>query len=430
MLVAAAIILRSSRPAAVGCFLVSAAIIPLGQEIILAGLHFYFLRILISVVIVRIFLDKERPQFTFNKIDRVIACIIIVQTACGILRGAKAEVFGNAFNSAGLYFGVRMLTSSSEDIKVHLKYMAIIAIIVGSVMMVERITHQNPFFILGGVPQFSEIREGKIRCQGPFRHPILAGCFGATLFPMLLGLWLAEPRHRKLLYCAVPASILIAFNATSSGAFLTLISALVGFALWPMRYRMNIFRWSVVVLLIILAINMKVPIWWIIAKISDIVGGGGWHRSYLIDVAIKHFSEWWLIGTSYTANWAPGGEVLLIDPNNMDITNHYIAQGVSGGILGLGLFLALITGCFRIIGQLIHQRESAKISQKLSWTMGIALAGHCTAFISISYFDQMSVFWFWLLAVISSISENSQNVENNVVIPEASESAFAKGDMQ
>jgi len=430
LLIAIVVILRSSRQVAVGCFLVSAAIIPLGQQILVPPLHLYFLRILILVVIIRIFIDKEKPKFTLNKIDRLVIYMYAIQTVCGTLRGPNLELFGNAFNALGSYFGIRILSSSFNDIKVHLKYMAVIAIIVGSVMTVERVTHRNPFFVLGGVPEFSEIRDGKIRCQGPFRHPILAGTFGATLFPMLVGLWMVERRYRIILYFAIPASILIAFNATSSGAVLTLLSAVAGFALWPMRYRMKLFRWIVVIFLTILGFNMKVPIWWIIAKISDLVGGGGWHRSYLIDVAINHFSQWWLIGTSYTANWAPSGLVLLVDPNNMDITNQYIVEGVAGGIWEFCLFLALIAGCFKIVGQLIHQRELAKISPKLSWTLGIALAGHCTAFISISYFDQIIVFWFWLLAVISSTSESLKTSENSVIIPESNEFALARGELR
>ena len=48
------VILFSSRRNAVGALLAMAALIPLGQEINVAGLHFYFLRILILVGVCRI----------------------------------------------------------------------------------------------------------------------------------------------------------------------------------------------------------------------------------------------------------------------------------------------------------------------------------------------------------------------------------------
>jgi hypothetical protein len=39
----------------------------------------------------------------------------------------------------------------------------------------------------------------------------------------------------------------------------------------------------------------------------------------------------------------------------------------------------------------------------LIWALGVSLASHCAAFISVSYFDQIQVFWFWLLAVIAGV---------------------------
>ena len=39
----------------------------------------------------------------------------------------------------------------------------------------------------------------------------------------------------------------------------------------------------------------------------------------------------------------------------------------------------------------------------LIWALGVCLASHCAAFISVSYFDQIQVFWFWLLAVIAGV---------------------------
>src|SRR6185312_6284740 len=130
----------------------------------------------------------------------------------------------------------------------------------------------------------------------------------------------------------------------------------------------------------------------------------GWYRSNLIDQFVRHLSQWWLIGTSYTANWANGGPVLAVDPNNVDITNQYIAQGITAGIWGVGLFLAIIILSFRVVGRTVRLNGPKSATSKLSWTMGVALAAHCTAFISISYFDQIVVFWFWLIAGVVAVS--------------------------
>jgi O-antigen ligase len=166
---------------------------------------------------------------------------------------------------------------------------------------------------------------------------------------------------------------------------------------------------------------MQAPVWYLIAKVSDLVGGTGWHRSYLIDQAVGHFNEWWLIGSSYTAHWAPAGEVLTVDPNNMDITNQYIAQGLHGGVLGLGLFIALIVTCFKAIGRFVRSGEGTLPRGKLAWALGVGLAAHCTAFISISYFDQSIMFLFWLWAAIATIPEWEAQAANLGRVPEPEE---------
>jgi hypothetical protein len=149
-------------------------------------------------------------------------------------------------------------------------------------------------------------------------------------------------------------------------------------------------------------------------------------------VFLNHIPQWFLIGTDYTANWAPAGETLSVDPNNMDITNNYIIQGVRGGIWALVLFLAIIVFSFKFVGQLTRGSSDGVLAPKMRWAMGIALAGHCTAFIDISYFDQTAVFWYWIVAVIASFSVYIAESDDTAEIansggPDAEE-ALAMGD--
>ena len=65
-----------------------------------------------------------------------------------------------------------------------------------------------------------------------------------------------------------------------------------------------------------------------------------YHRAALIESAIKHLDEWWLAGTDYTRHWMPSG--IPANENHTDLTNHYIAMGVMGGLLLLLLFIWLL----------------------------------------------------------------------------------------
>jgi len=67
------------------------------------------------------------------------------------------------------------------------------------------------------------------------------------------------------------------------------------------------------------------------------------------------------------------------------------------------LFIAMLVAGFKTVGRAVRGEAKPVVDRVLLWTLGISLASHCAAFISVSYFDQIQVFWFWLLAVISGL---------------------------
>jgi hypothetical protein len=408
------VMLRGPGRAAVNAILAIAAFLPLGQQVVLGGLHFTFFRILMLIGWARLLIKGETRGAKLNRFDKLFMWWALIGFGCSLLRRpdawAGAECLGALYNDLGVYFLFRFLIKEPGDLIAQLRFLALVAVIVGLAMAWERITHKNPFYVFGGVPEFVGEREGRFRCQGPFRHPILAGTFAATLFPLMVGLSLQAGQKRWLAFAGIIGTAFGTLVAASSGALLTFVTAAIGFALWPMRYRMHLIRRGIVVLILGLALMMKAPVWYLIARVSELLGGTGWHRSYLIDQALNHFGEWWLIGSSYTAHWGPSGQVLAVDLNNMDITNHYVAQGLHGGALELGLFIAMIVTGFKAIGRALRPGDDVLMDQKLMWAFGVCLTCNCTALISICYFDQSEVFWLWLLAVLATLSTGDKHV--------------------
>jgi hypothetical protein len=419
---------QGRRHAAVNALLATAAFLPLGQQIVVFGLHFQFFRIIVVVGFMRVLARGETTGFKLNSVDKLFGAWALVSAICGALREpdsiAGVHCLGGAFNSLGTYFLIRVLIKEPNELLRHIRFLAIAAVIVGLAISLEFITHRNLFAVFGGVPEVPSFRDGRFRCQGPFEHPILAGTFMATSFPLLVGLWIGGRRDRMLASLAIAACVFSSYAAASSGALMTCLVALVGLALWLMRTRMKLIRQGLVLLIIASALLMNAPVWYILARLGSGVGGTGWHRAYLIDQAVNHFGEWWLIGTAVTAHWAPAGQVLTVDPKNMDITNHYVMQGVMGGILGLGLFLAVIVCCFKVVGQLLR-KKGLPLHPKLIWAFGVSLACHSTAMISISYFDQIQVFWFWLLAAFACLTAWSQKSAVSLRISELPQNATA-----
>jgi hypothetical protein len=293
-----------------------------------------------------------------------------------------------------------------------LKITAIVILPLALSMIIEKSTQKNIFSVFGGVPAITVIREGKLRCQGPFGHPILAGTFGATLFPLFFALWNKQTKGRSFAYIGIVSATIITIASASSGPLMTYLSSLIGLFFWPLRNQMRLVRWLLFFAIVSLALVMKAPIWFLIGKLSAITGGTGWARSELIDEAIKHFNEWWLLGTTYTAHWSFGegnGLVpLTSDPTMVDITNQYILIGVQGGILPLALFILIIAYCFQGLGRTRRMlTDQSDYKQIIPWVLGSALFAHTVTFISVAYFDQMRMMWLLLLSIIAFVASLS-----------------------
>jgi hypothetical protein len=402
--VLAYLILSLPRRFAVCPLLIMTCLMPLGQELVLFGLHLYLFRVLLFLGVVRVIVKGEVRRLVLTRTDKLFGWWIAVSVVLGSLSNPSFDLLknrlGDAYNAGGCYFFLRCVMVDFEDAVTSVRALAWLSLPVAAVMLVEKVTGHNLLFVFGGVPEITALREGHVRCQGAFRHPILAGTFGATQFPLFMALGYCKPGYRGLAVAAMISSIIIVITASSSGALMAFVAAVGGMAFWKWRNHLRLVRRATVLVILGLALVMNAPVWYLFARLSDLTGGTGWHRAFLIDQAVSHFNEWWLFGTTYTAHWGPGGEVTAGDPNMMDITNHYVVQGVSGGLLKLLLFAAIIIASFKTIGRRLDAETGGSAARLLFWAMGVSLLAHCLSFMSATYFDQIVVVWYWLLAAI------------------------------
>src|SRR5690606_19445613 len=119
-------------------------------------------------------------------------------------------------DAAGMYLLFRVLIRDMEDICAFAKAIAFISVPVAAAFTVEYVTRYNMFSVFGRVPEITEMRQGKLRCQGAFPHPIIAGCFWATVLPLVIGLWWAKPKYRWLSAVGVICCTWIVFTTASS----------------------------------------------------------------------------------------------------------------------------------------------------------------------------------------------------------------------
>ncbi len=375
------------------------------QRIVILSLDFNMMKILVLFGWARIILRREIRYLSLNQIDKTIIWLTISRIAIYTLQwrtsGAFINRLGGAFNVIGMYFLFRILIRDFDDISKIIISLSIITIPLAVSMLIERSTGRNAFAIFGGVPEFTFIRAGRLRCQGSFTHPILAGTFGATLLPLFVGLLFKSEKSRPVAIIGIIAAILITYMSASSGPVLSLLAGIMGLSLWPLRNNMRSIKIGLLFMLIGLQIYMKAPVWALIMRIGVVGGSTAYHRAFLIDQFVRRFKEWWLLGTKSTAHW--GRELL-------DLTNYYVRTAVDGGLLTLILFIVVLVLCFRGIGK-SRLKFNDKSIQFFLWSLGSALFAHVITFFGVSYFDQIIVSWYLLLSFISTASSLKESNE-------------------
>jgi hypothetical protein len=191
-------------------------------------------------------------------------------------------------------------------------------------------------------------------------------------------------------------------NSGSPVTFLGL--GLLVWALWPLRHRVALIKTGLALSLVAIAIAMDAPIWYLPTRISGIVGGSGWHRSYLMERGFADIDKWWLAGMplDLTVSWFP---YVILDA--ADMTNLFLQFGVDGGLLALLLLVLAMVLAFKRLGRaLAAERElsEGRFSELLLWALAAVLIAHIINFFAITYFDQFNMIWMMQMAAISGVT--------------------------
>ncbi len=392
--------------------LVGTCYMTLGQGIELGPFHFMVIRLLMAVGVARVIIRGERLAGEMNSLDWLMvgwaAWALISSFFHADASGVLVNRLGLVYNACGIYFLLRIFCQSLDDMVTLCRITAILLVPLSIAIMFEKTTGLNLFSVLGGVSEFSEIRDGSIRAQGPFASSILAGTVGAVCLPLMVGLW---QQYRKTAIVAIVACFSIIFASASSGPIMSAIFAIGALVMWHWRHRMRLVLWLAVFGYVGIELTMKAPAYYLMARINLTGSSTGWHRAALIESAIAHLSEWWFAGTDFTRHWMAYGRT----DNVIDVTNQYLRMGIDGGLPLMLLFIGLLVSGFSIVGRKLQMPELSPRSQFMIWAFGASLFAHTITFVSVSYFDQSFVFFYLTLAVIGSamsgiLNENGDRI--------------------
>lgn len=401
--VAVLIVLLAPRRWALVSMLVVSCYFTQSQGVLLWTFNLFSIRIVILAGVLRIVLRGEFHGLRRSPLDPLMLVWSLWALTASFFRSDPAATLtfngGLVFNSLGTYFMLRVFCSSREEVLFLCRVVAWLLVPIALEMVYEKLTATNLFSMLGDQPIVPEVREGRIRAQGPFAHAILAGTVGAVMLPVCVGLWKS---HRFTATVGALASATIVLTSASSGPKLSAIFALFGLMLWPLRANMRWLRWLALGTYLMLMLVMPSPPYYLMAHLDLSGGSTGWYRSRLIESSMERLGEWWFAGTDYTRHWMQTG--VGWSTKHVDLTNHYLVLGVAGGLPLLLLFVLLLSRGFAIVGQLVRATQNAEPNQAVFyWALGVSLFAHAASTISVSYFDQSFVFLYVTLASIAGV---------------------------
>jgi hypothetical protein len=399
ILVLGTALLLVPRRYAVWPMIIMSSFVAPAQRIAIFTLNFDLLRIMVIFGTLRIVFRNEWKGFIWRKMDGVLVVFAVVGTSIYLLQYGTLDAvkykLGFMYDMLGMYFLFRCLVRDADDLARIALGFAMISVPVALAFVVERATGRNMFAVFGGVPVVTVVREGRLRCQGAYADPILAGCYWASVLPLMAALWWRTTAQRWWAVTGVVCGLIIIVLCASSTPVSAVAMGLVGACFFAVRRRMRLVRWLILGALVSLHLVMNAPVWHLISRFDLAGGSTGYFRYVLINEFIVRVNEWWLLGVKDVTHWGiPNG----------DIVNYYVAQGVNGGLWALVLFVLLIVMGFSGVGRLWRQAAGNRADLILSWALGVSLFIHCVSFLGVSYFGQIQMLWYLTLAMIASLT--------------------------
>jgi hypothetical protein len=375
-------------------------------------------RFVVAVLLMRCFFDDNiRRKFIWNRLDTLVTLSMVVYVGAYLITQVVpiAETLegraGFLMDTWCAYLAARFIVTDRSKLISIIKCVSVALVPLAILGVIESITHWQPYAPLWrfspwfrGGPIVSEGRYGFARAVGPFSHAILFGGVFAMFLPLIYYLRHERGDWRNFAYIIAGILLLGALSSMSSGPWVMVIVVIFCLAMEKHRKFIKPLFIFFLISCILIGVASNRPFYHVIASWANPLGGAGWHRAKLIDVAIEKFGEWWMIGYG---DMDPGwGEYFGM--GRSDITNEYILNGVRYGILGVIALCAVLARSFRGLIS-TYRKMSDPIVKSLCWAFGSLLFSVTIAWISVSFFGQLSTLVYCSIGMISSLCSSGFN---------------------
>ena len=382
-------------------------LIPTAQRIAVFGVDFSTIRMVATLGVLSLAARGEFRSIRFGKFDLLVIAFTAIPIPMSIIRGDTGQLMNTIGTSVDLTFFYligRVTLRDIKDVASFAVMLVIVAIPVGISIANEKLTGRNLFHFLGGVPEFTPIRMGKLRAQAAFPHPIIAGCWFAASVPVIAILWSLRgnaPGPRAIAIAGVVACSVGVFATASSTPIGGLIAAALAFVLYPFRFRFKGARPVIIAVCLVLHFASSRGLHGLIyTKFTFVSGSTGEHRYKVVQKCIEHFSEWAMFGTRGTYHWGWGLD---------DVTQQYVSMAVKGGLIGLLLLVYILVKSFSNAGKLMAMPD--RRYALIGYWLGASLAVHAVNWLGGTYFGQVNFLYLITIGGLHTLASRVPQVQ-------------------
>ncbi|MHC4519182.1 MAG: hypothetical protein ACYTAS_11370 [Planctomycetota bacterium] len=316
------------------------------------------------------------------------------------------------------YFIARFCITDYRSLLTVARWVAPVVVALAVLGMIESVYGIQPFNALRRfcpwrptAPSLAEnIRSGYYRAVGPSGHPIL---FGASFVMFVPIIWLL--RHEKSswktwAYVGVAFASIGALTSMSSAPWMMVIMVWGCLMMERFKYMAKPLLGLMLGGCFVVDLISNRTFYHVMASYANPIGGSGWHRAKLIDLAIENFNEWWLMGYGgVDPGWGS-----RLGMTWTDITSHYISVGVSYGVWGvIGLVGIMVTAVLLLMRG--HNKSKDPTFQSWCWAFGSLLAVLAVSFTSCTLFDQTRTHFYGMLGMMASMVQGQPALEKSLL---------------
>jgi len=377
-------------------------------------------RIIVTVLLLKCLANNGLiNRFKWCTLDRwvvvyILICVIIpcISSVTHTFMQSVENRSGFVMDSVFFYIVGRLCLVDREAMVDFIKWIGLALIPLALLGIIETTTGWQPFlplqvFCPWGSEVLSVSRFGFYRAVGPFPLSIQYGSFFVMLLPLIYFLRNVPNYPRRLAYLLCGVAIVGVLTSMSGGPMLMIGVAIVCMVMERYKHLIKPAFVGFITCCILVEVISNRHFYDVFVTSFNPMGGAAYHRSRIIDCAIRTFDEWWMVGyRGLDPGWLPISSITFTD-----VTNMFLLNGVNYGILGVIGFCGILVCGMRSMVRL-HNRSEDHQMRAWAWALNSVLVLVIAFSMGGNFMGQVQFLLYIILAMVGSSSNLRPKVVN------------------